>query len=182
MAELISQAEYARRKGVSRQYIHRLITQGKIPTDDENRIDPDIADAALAQLSDPARHLNGDLGDETDSGPADDYDADNAENAGSAPANGHASFARFRSAREGYQAQLAKLDYEERAGKLVRKDEVEREAFEVARQLRDRLLSIPQEISGTLVGMIDEKEIAKFLRAKIRDALMEASNDVSLGA
>lgn len=177
MAELISQSEYARRKDVSRQYINRLVQQGKIPTDESKRIDPDIADAVLAQLADPARRLNGNAEDENEPVPVDDYDD---ESAGSPSANGHTSFAKFRSAREAYQAKLAQLDYEERAGKLVKKEEVEREAFDISRQLRDRFLSIPQEVSGTLVGMTDEKEIAKFLRSKIRDALMEAAADVSL--
>lgn len=177
MAELITQAEYARRREVSRQYIHRLVTQGKIPTDELKRIDPDVADAVLAQLSDPARRLN-ETPEETDGG-AEIYDQDPAaEPAG----NGHTSFAKFRSAREAYQAKLAQLDYEERAGKLVRKEEIDREAFEAARLIRDRFLSLPQELGGTLVGMTDEKEIIQYLRAKIRDALMDVSNDVSLGA
>lgn len=178
MAELITQAEYARRREVSRQYIHRLVTQGKIPTDDLKRIDPDVADAVLAQLSDPARRLN-EMPHEADNTAAEIYDQDPAtEPAG----NGHTSFAKFRSAREAYQAKLAQLDYEERAGKLVRKEEIDREAFEAARLIRDRFLSLPQELGGTLVGMTDEKEIIQYLRAKIRDALMDVSNDVSLGA
>jgi len=59
---------------------------------------------------------------------------------------------------------------------------VERETFDVARQVRDRFLSLPQELCGPLVSMEDEKEIKKFLRAKIRDTLMEVADDVSLGA
>lgn len=178
MAELITQAEYARRRDVSRQYIHRLVTQGKIPTDELKRIDPDVADAVLAQLADPARRLN-DMPEDTDGLPAESYETETpAEPAG----NGHASFAKFRSAREAYQAKLAQLDYEERAGKLVRKEDIEREAYDAARLIRDRFLAVPQEIAGTLVGMTDEKEIIQYLRGKIRDALMEASNDVSLGA
>ena len=177
MAELITQAEYARRRDVSRQYIHRLVTQGKIPTDELKRIDPDIADAVLAQLSDPARRLN-DMPDDMDAA----AEIDEQETGAPAPGNGHASFAKFRSAREAYQAKLAQLDYEERAGKLVRKEEIDREAFEAARLIRDRFLALPQELGGTLVGMTDEKEIIQYLRAKIRDALMDVSNDVSLGA
>ncbi len=177
MAELITQAEYARRRDVSRQYIHRLVTQGKIPTDELKRIDPEIADAVLAQLSDPARRLN-DMSEDPDSMAAENDDQGAAaEQSG----NGHTSFAKFRSAREAYQAKLAQLDYEERAGKLVRKDEIDREAFEAARLIRDRFLALPQELGGTLVGMTDEKEIIQYLRAKIRDALMDVSNDVSLG-
>ncbi len=178
MAELISQAEYARRKGVSRQYIHRLITQGKIPIDEEKRIDPDIADAVLAEMADPARRLNDEPEDEDATIPEETY----TEGGGAPTGNGHTSFAKFRSAREGYQAKLAQLDYEERAGKLVKKDDVEREAFDAARLMRDRFLSLPQELAGTLVNMTDEKEIIKYLRGKIRDALMDASNDISLGA
>lgn len=179
MAELITQAEYARRRDVSRQYIHRLVTQGKIPTDEHKRIDPDIADAVLAQLADPARRL-GEMPEESaDALPAENYDADPATEANG---NGHTSFAKFRSAREAYQAKLAQLDYEERAAKLVRKEDIEREAYDAARLIRDRFLAVPQEIAGTLVGMTDEREIIQYLRAKIRDALMEASNDVSLGA
>ncbi len=174
MAEPISQSEYARRKDVSRQYVNKLVQQGKIPTDEKKRIDPDVADSVLAQLADPARRLND---DENDPIPAEGFDA---ADAGEPQTNGHTSFAKFRSAREAYQAKLAQLDYEERAGKLVKKEEVEREAFDISRLLRDIFLSIPQEVAGTVVGMTDEKEIAKFLRLKIRDALMEASNDVSL--
>lgn len=179
MAELITQAEYARRREVSRQYIHRLVTQGKIPTDENKLIDPDIADAVLEKLADPARRLNDTPENEADFSPAENYDADPS---GEPTGNGHTSFAKFRSAREAYQAKLAQLDYEERSAKLVRKEDVEREAFTASRLIRDRFLSLPQEIAGTLVLMKDEKEIIQYLRGKIRDALMEASNDVSLGA
>ncbi|MCB9990692.1 MAG: hypothetical protein H6867_04860 [Rhodospirillales bacterium] len=179
MAKPVSQAEYARRKKVSRQYVNKLVQQGKIPLDEKKRIDPDIADAVLAQLADPARRLN-------DEAPEDEYDPVPAENdeeeaAGNA-ANDHASFARIRTAREGYQAKLAQLDYEERAGKLVKKDDVAKEAYDVSRRLRDRFLALPQELTGTLIGMTDEKEMIRFLRSKIRDVLMEAADDVSLGA
>ncbi len=175
MAELISQSEYARRRDVSRQYINKLVQQGKIPTDDKKRIDPDIADTVLEQDADPARRLN-ETEYESEPLPADD------ENAGGVSTNGHTSFAKFRSAREAYQAKLAQLDYEERAGQLLKKADVERETYDAARLLRDRFLSLPQELAGALVSMSDEKEIKKFLRAKIRDTLMEVAEDVSLGA
>lgn len=178
MAEMISQSEYARRRDVTRQYINKLVRQGRIPADKKKRIDPDVADEVLEQDADPARRLNDpETGDDPD--PAEGSDDDNA---GNASFNGQTSFSRVRTAREGYQAKMAQMDYEERAGKLVKKDEVAKEAYDVSRQLRDRFLTLPQELAGTLVGMSDEKEIARFLRSKIRDALMEAAEDVSLGA
>jgi hypothetical protein len=176
MSKFISQAEYARQKDVSRQYINKLVQAGRIPTDEKKRIDPDIADAVLVQDADPARRLND---PEYESESIIEQDSDVGS---SVSATGHTPFAKFRSAREAYQAKLAQLDYEERAGQLLKKAEVERETFDVARQLRDRFLSLPQELSGTLVSLTDEKEIKKYLRAKIRDTLMEVADDVSLGA
>ena len=175
MAKFVSQAEYARQKDVSRQYINKLVQAGRIPTDEKKRIDPDVADYVLAQDADPARRLND---PESESESIIEHDSDIES---SVSTTGHTPFAKFRSAREAYQAKLAQLDYEERAGQLLKRAEVERETFDVARQLRDRFLSLPQELAGTLVSMTDEKEIKKYLRAKIRDTLMEVAEDVSLG-
>lgn len=66
-------------------------------------------------------------------------------------------------------------------GELVEKAEVDRQAFDCARIVRDRLMALPQEMAGTLVSMTDEKDIQLFLRNKIRDALMEAVGDVGAG-
>lgn len=176
MAELVSQSEYARRRDVSRQYVNKLVQQGRIPTDEKKRIDPDTADAVLQMDADPARRLN-DPEQENVPDPANSFE----EEAAGGASGGHTSFARFRSAREAYQAKLAQLDYEERAGQLLRKSEVERETFDVARQVRDRFLALPQELAGALVKLADENEIKKYLRAKIRDTLMEVADDVGLG-
>lgn len=46
---LVSQSEYARRRGVSRQRIHQLIREGRIPLVENGRIDALAADAALAE-------------------------------------------------------------------------------------------------------------------------------------
>ena len=186
MPKSISQAEYARQKGISRQYVNKLVQQGKIPVDADKNINPDIADQVLNATADPARQLNdpeaydqagGDHEYESESLVSEDEEVTNT-----VAATAHTPFAKFRSVREAYQAKLAQLDYEERAGQLLKKAEVERETFDVARQVRDRFLSLPQELAGTLVSMEDEREIKKFLRAKIRDTLMEVADNVSLGA
>ena len=54
MPSLISQSEYARQRGVSRQYVNRLVRQGVIALEN-GKIDPARADAALAARRDPAR-------------------------------------------------------------------------------------------------------------------------------
>ncbi len=52
----ISQSEYARRRGVSRQYVSRLVKEGVIRLKN-GKVDPAQADAALAARRDPARPL-----------------------------------------------------------------------------------------------------------------------------
>ncbi len=51
---LISQSEYARRRGVSRQYVSRLVKQGVIVLEN-GKVNPVRADAALEARRDPAR-------------------------------------------------------------------------------------------------------------------------------
>ncbi len=57
MAELITQSEFARRKGCSRQHVSTLVSQGRITLVD-GRIDPALVERELAEHADPARaHL-----------------------------------------------------------------------------------------------------------------------------
>jgi hypothetical protein len=77
-----------------------------------------------------------------------------------APADTSAvSYTKARTAREAYNAQLARLEYEERSGKLVNADEVRAEAFKLARTVRDAMMNIPDRISAELVGQTDARDI-----------------------
>ena len=168
MPEFVSQAEYARRKDVSRQYINKLVQTGRIPTDEKKRINPDVADEVLRLDADPARKLteeDDDAGVDLETSPAGDSEM--------------VSFTRIRTAKEGFNAKLAELDYRQKAGQLVRVDEVEKETFETARLVRDRFLALPQEVAGALVNLNDENEIKKFLRLKIRDVLVDVSDELT---
>jgi hypothetical protein len=53
---LITQAEWARGCGFSRQYVSRLVKRGLVRLVD-GKVDPAAADAALAAMRDPARSL-----------------------------------------------------------------------------------------------------------------------------
>lgn len=194
----ITQSEFARQTGVSKQYINKLVKQGKLPVLDSGRIDPDVARVALDKIRDPARRLGKDAPDgagESRNAPrshtavdpasdlfdvaADDY---NEDGDAAATHRGNTSFNHVAIAHKGWQAKRAELEYKQAAGLLIDKGDVEREAFDVARAVRDRMIAIPAEVAGVLVGMANEQEIASFLRAKIRDALMETSAYVGVGA
>ena len=53
---MITQAEWARRHGFSRQYVSKLVSRGVVRLVD-GKIDPAQADAALAALRQPAKPL-----------------------------------------------------------------------------------------------------------------------------
>lgn len=70
-----------------------------------------------------------------------------------------------------YLAQIAKLDYEERCKNLVSADGVRVEAFRIAREIRDALLSLPDRMAGELASMNDVHEVRERLGREIRQAL-----------
>ncbi|MEO5348004.1 MAG: hypothetical protein H7834_16755 [Magnetococcus sp. YQC-9] len=72
-------------------------------------------------------------------------------------------------------AEITRLDLEERQGKLLRADDVEREAFELGRRVRDRLLNIPSRVSPTIAAETDFKVIERLLTQELRTALEELS-------
>ncbi len=81
------------------------------------------------------------------------------------------SYAQSRAIREAYQARLAKLEYEEKSGKLVPVDQVKADAFNAARQVRDALLNISGRIAHQLAHEKDPARISARIDDEIREAL-----------
>lgn len=75
-----------------------------------------------------------------------------------------------------YAAALKKLDLEERRGDLISKATVEKEAFEMARRVRDAILNIPNRISAELAIITDPHLITDKLNTEITAALEELSS------
>lgn len=88
------------------------------------------------------------------------------------------SYARSRAIREAYQAQLAKLEFEERSGRLVSVEAVKIEAFKTHRRVRDAILNIPDRCAPQLATMTDAVEIHAYLLSEITQALRQLSSDI----
>lgn len=112
---LISQVEYARLRGWSKQYVGQLVAKGRIPLVG-GMVDPTTADAALAQHYDPGRsaRFRGDRQARDDDGGAPDPDG-----ALKGP------LAKARTVREHFRAMREKLEYEQLAGSLVSRSQIE---------------------------------------------------------
>ena len=72
---------------------------------------------------------------------------------------------------EQYKAGLKKLDYDQKSGRLIPADEVEREYFDIARTVRDSLMNIPGRINAILAAEIDEVKVNEILTQEITQAL-----------
>jgi len=86
------------------------------------------------------------------------------------------SYAQSRAVREAYQARLAKLDYEQRSGKLIEVDKVKASAFRTARTVRDGLLNLPDRVAHELAHETDPARVHLRLSKEIRTVL-EALSD-----
>ena len=150
--ELISQREYARRRGISNSTVHDAVKAGRISSID-GKIDPDLADREWLENTDQSKPRNRITGAPKHAQIAGQPPQPMAFAGidGSAGGIGTATgYARARAARELYQALLAKLDLDERNAVLVRADEVRLSAFNMARKTRDQLIALGERLAAIL--------------------------------
>lgn len=81
------------------------------------------------------------------------------------------SLAENRGIREYYAARIAKLDYEQRASKLVPKDELRLKLAKLHLAVRDNLRTIPDRIAPMLAAETDQTKIHAMLLKEIGQAL-----------
>src|SRR5262249_34600236 len=151
---------YARHRGVSHTAVRKALATGRITQDAEGGIDPALADRQWSQSTDLSKPLNSVTGvpkkRRAPGAPSDPLGSRGSEDdALSDPVESGAprlvsSYAASRAAREAYLARLAKLEFEQRSGKLVDADEVRAQIFALGRRLRDALLGIPDRLAPVL--------------------------------
>ena len=149
--EGMSISDYARSRrerglsGGSRWGVQKAIRDGRIATNANGSVDPERADEEWARNTSEAKRRE----------------------------PGGASYQEARAIREALNARLTRLDYEERLQTLVPAEEVKREAFEMGRNFRDRMLAIPARIAASLAAETDVKNVERRLAQEIRRALEE---------
>ena len=167
----ISNRAYARHRGVSEGAVRKAIKVGRIQTEADGSIDPVKADAAWDRNTNPAQQRQHAVPEQkVEVAPTPHQPPQtNIEKRGSAvPA-----YQTSRAVRETYAAKMAKLDFEERSGKLVQADEVQVAAFNTARRVRDRLFCIPPRLAAVLAAESDAHTVEQILQRELRNALEE---------
>ena len=171
-AELITQSEYARRRGVAKSAVAKAVSERRITLVD-GKIDPVIADIQW-QRNTRARGDSGKASTATDYTPDLVIRAvattDPAQKSQHSPAEeGDYSFNRAR--RECYEADLAKLKLLEQQGDLVRVAEVRTEMAKQIGELKTNLLQIRARLGHLLTP-----EAGAALDIELRNALSNAGN------
>ena len=175
---------YAQHRGVSHTAVAKAIKAGRISKEPDDTIDPAKADAQWARNTLLSQNLNtsaakpaAKVATPPVSIPVSTAPVANREvqppletSRISAP-----DYQTSRAIREAYAARLAKLEYEERTGKLISNDEVEIRTFNLARRLRDRMQTIPRRLAAALAAEQDPRVIEQRLDDEIRQALEELS-------
>ena len=155
--ELVSQAEYARRCGLSRQIIVRQITEGLIPVHGKKRrIDPNEADLRRTQLLDPVAG-----GDRTGHGDSDDAaDPD---------------FRRERARKEAALAGLRGLELRAKQGELVDIGKVNAWVAGMILRAKDIFGRIGDELGDRLANESDPIRCRELIGAEVRRGLFQMS-------
>jgi hypothetical protein len=130
--------------------VEKAIKSGRITRDPDGEIDFEKADRDWEQNTRPAMSPDEDNG-------------------------GLAQYSKARAIREYYQASLAKIEYEQKVGKLLPKDEVQAAAFNTFRQFREQLMNIPDRVAAIIAAEtgMDTKKVQEILTAEVRHALNE---------
>lgn len=145
---LLSQSEYAQHRGVTKQAVSIAVQSGRITLTD-GMIDPKRADAEWDANTDdrprgykPAR----------ETGPS------------------YGTYSANRTKKENYQAKLAELEYEQRAGLLVSREYVERVTYDRQRRAMKALLAVPSRIAPVLAGVagVHDPEIIQEFTRRLR--------------
>ena len=167
-------AEIGRRRGVSREAIRkrvgRWVAAGALTTKPGPRgavlVNIVMFDRLAADDTDPSHQLRK-TGKFAGLAEVDDRPIDAEVETGS----GAGTYANARADRESYQAENARLDLEERLGRLVDHEEVGRLQMDLFRRHRDRLLSVPARIQDRLAAAPDGPAMRQILTEELRREL-----------
>lgn len=168
----VAPTHYAKHRGCSPQAVFDAIEKGRLQKSVEKKptgryvIDVDLADEEWAANTDSGTgslaHAKN-RGD--DPGPEIDAEAQPM------------TYAEARAHREKFMAELARIELEEKQGKLIDAEGAKREAFRAARIVRDALLNLPDRVAGELAAETNQFKIHQRLTQEIRRALADLKFD-----
>ena len=154
--QLMSQAEYARHRGKSRQYISRL-AKASVLVMRGGKVDVAASDAVLDDRPEPV-----------------------SERVVAAPAEvaaGATTYAQAKTADMVFRAKLRKLEHDARVGKLVEAELVKQRWASILVELKERILAVPDKLAPEVTALTDERQVREVLKREMH-ALVNALREV----
>ena len=177
MAKSVSGHQLAKMLGVSESGVRAAIRDGRIRRLPNGKIDPDEARAAWEANTDPARSKV------RTSSKVRDQGAQKARGVQEPSAPSEPSpFQLHRTDKEAWTAQLRRLEFERKAGRLIDREAAERQVFQLARNARDAWLNWPARVAAIAAeeiqidratGRADARSVAIILERLVREHCAE---------
>jgi phage terminase Nu1 subunit (DNA packaging protein) len=152
---LITQKEWARKQGFSPQYVTNLIKQGHVILEN-GLVNTEQAEAALMAMRNPSK-------------PMYRKHSKNADKPSTAELS--TVLLKTRIKNEVEKGKMLEIEAKAKTGQYVDARDVEKQAFHVARTVRDSLQNIPDRVSSLLASISDANQIYEILSKEIRLAL-----------
>jgi transcriptional regulator with XRE-family HTH domain len=159
-----TKAELARRLGVSRQYIDKLISHGIVKIGSDKKIDVDEAMAAIEKYRDPTKEHVRKINQKKKSGEIKIEDTKDL------------AYAEVKTYSEYLKARKLALEYQEKKGELISIADVQKTFFELGKLMRERLMGSVHKIKTAVADEDDPDEIAKIIEAEFEEILLELSS------
>jgi hypothetical protein len=158
--ELITREQYALRRNVAGRTIGKYVQSGVIPLWD-NKIWPEEADKRLdIFLVDPLGSGRHNPDTVTDEGTSQRKKKEN-----------NISYTEARTQEKNLKIELLELDVALKKGQMVLTEDVENAAFSAARELRDRMLNIPDRVAAIVAAETDEVKVRDYITEQIENEL-----------
>jgi hypothetical protein len=158
---LITQSEWARRQGFSKQYANALIKTGQIPLVN-GLVDEDQANAILVSIRNPNQPIRRSKSMESKIQHGDDLAT---------------LLLKTRIKNEVERGKLLEAKVKAEVGQLVSAEAVKNAMFAKGRIVRDGILNAPDRISSLLATINDAAKIHEILTKELRSVLEELSRD-----
>ena len=147
---LMTQAQYAKHRSTSPQYIHKLAKAGVLVMRGR-LVDVVASDAVL-----------------------DDKPSEKTEPVGQQPA----SYAQARLADMVFRAKLRRLEFETKQGRLVEAEIVKQRWAAILVVLKERILATPDKLAPELTALTDERQVRDTLKREMHALLKTLQSEV----
>lgn len=179
--DTMTQKEYAEHRGVSKAYISKLKSQGRLNLTADGLVNVATTDSYLNSVTDNSRSYQTAKGNSSLSNRPENYRQGMPESISTMGITPD-MLVKGRIQKLATDVALGQTKLKERRGELVARAEVQSVAFNIARTLRDSLLAIPDRISPLLAPENDPDIIHQTLRRELVNALDEMTEAVQAHA